>query len=1554
MRRKLIVLCDIVVAACCFGATPGMAANQTVTSPDFFVYEPCFYDLGYVFGVGTEPTSPIKILSNDHYIREESYQIAPSYSQAMTVPQLAGRLAQGYGWWLIASHGVQAYPGEPNRIYMVVESYPYDNEAPTRRRADSLNTAYGNDGDGYPSMKTVLVNQSIPSWGIAVSKAWLSRFYFNETSVVCLGVSYGADLRGGFSGAHTVLAYTYSPVNFEIKADFEALFGNMANGPASSQRLDTNPTRVLQDAYDAIQSRHFTIYRSGRSNMVLAPIVESTTPSDGERNAISASRKEIIVSFDCVMDHRDPTENVRDIVFVYPLTDWEIVWDYTYWDANDGSVLRVTVDICNANKSAKMIIKAFNVDVNGAVQPGASANSIGLDGNTSPVGSGYAPNGDEHELSFNIRPDAFVERFVAVSNGATVDVGWRTSYEGGTQSFVVERADRWIGPYERIASVAGGNRSYSVRDANRGGIYRLLEVDSHGDTLAQAADSVTVAIPADTVGTTGINAAMVREAQGEAYIDGIPTPVVDPSQAEWICIAPDSWVAAAQPLASFWTGRGTPACVVDLSTVGGFGGIKSYLAPLWNGGNGTLRYVLLAGDANDYGMWLDNTLWSQPGWPRLDQQYPTQQEKNIIPLSYYVPEYGPPDASMAAFTPYWGSDWGYVDFNGDGRPDIALGRAPVITADQLTAFVQKTINAANMPTTGAPVNHVGLWKYARTSGYKSGRFVMSMAARLAGELPTRLVVDELEDSDAAPMSSTNKQAAAIAAINTGRALIIPLCTGSGRYTWGGWLDEYAGFRWWQTASLDTFPRVYPFVMGLSCGLGDIDQTEDPFVCTQLPPPFNGCLRTAPLMQLAMTETTRGPWGGFGPTRGSWEYANYLVGREFLRRAYDGTGASAGECARLAVGAVLDEDTTYSAAARSYIFIGDPRVELPSGNVTAPTAAMSGPSSMTHLQHGTWTALPGGADGIYSYEWRRRNNASEPWSDVLWTQKTYSTSFTDDFQVMVTVRSMGLSVSATKCVSTDGEAVRPTVTSIVGPARVCVGESGTWTATATGGCVCGDYRYEWRYRPAGSGSWSGVDGTSRSYTKAMGTPGLDTLRVDVYGFDDAPGTRKTAVTGVACAVADLNAEIIGDKEVVLGWHAPGVASSTPTGAVYDLRRALSPITSATFTSGVRADTTKTPFPDSVGRYQSYTFKQLSTCTLYYFAIKRRDAGGHWSPISNGIWCKTLNQGGGTCSGGGGGGGGSFEIPASARRVVSTAKGGNVAGGDVQGGRLAGGSRLLPQTVMPGTGAFTAEMDTSGESIVWSLYPLASEQVDTLAGMDSARIIRQMPREDGGWETVARITPSEASWRFALRSLRSHGRVVFLGGYSLYEALEAVDPDGPGPAPAFSVTNAHHSRLGDVTADLSPSGDYEFELIPGDTLRLTYEPDTSATDSSRTWFLLVSQVAALADPAALRGQGPGEEKSIPTSFALKQNRPNPFSELTSIHFDLPVATHVKIEIFDAQGRLLRTVVNGELPAGFHAVDWDHRDESAHQLGAGVYLYRIQAGAFRDQKKMVLLAP
>jgi hypothetical protein len=90
----------------------------------------------------------------------------------------------------------------------------------------------------------------------------------------------------------------------------------------------------------------------------------------------------------------------------------------------------------------------------------------------------------------------------------------------------------------------------------------------------------------------------------------------------------------------------------------------------------------------------------------------------------------------------------------------------------------------------------------------------------------------------------------------------------------------------------------------------------------------------------------------------------------------------------------------------------------------------------------------------------------------------------------------------------------------------------------------------------------------------------------------------------------------------------------------------------------------------------------------------------------------------------------------------------------------------------------------------------------------------------------------------------------------------------------------------------------------------------------------------------------------AFTLDQNQPNPFSGSTIIRFELAHATPARLEVFDPLGRRIRTLALGSFAAGYHSVEWDQRDAAGNHVRPGVYLYQLSAGAYRAQRKMVLL--
>jgi regulation of enolase protein 1 (concanavalin A-like superfamily) len=88
-------------------------------------------------------------------------------------------------------------------------------------------------------------------------------------------------------------------------------------------------------------------------------------------------------------------------------------------------------------------------------------------------------------------------------------------------------------------------------------------------------------------------------------------------------------------------------------------------------------------------------------------------------------------------------------------------------------------------------------------------------------------------------------------------------------------------------------------------------------------------------------------------------------------------------------------------------------------------------------------------------------------------------------------------------------------------------------------------------------------------------------------------------------------------------------------------------------------------------------------------------------------------------------------------------------------------------------------------------------------------------------------------------------------------------------------------------------------------------------------------------------------LPTEFALNQNYPNPFNPTTTINFELPRDVKVKLTIYDILGREVTTLVDEQMEAGIHNVQFD-----AARYASGVYFYHLKAGDRVFSKKMMLL--
>ncbi|MBI5020019.1 MAG: T9SS type A sorting domain-containing protein [Ignavibacteriales bacterium] len=95
------------------------------------------------------------------------------------------------------------------------------------------------------------------------------------------------------------------------------------------------------------------------------------------------------------------------------------------------------------------------------------------------------------------------------------------------------------------------------------------------------------------------------------------------------------------------------------------------------------------------------------------------------------------------------------------------------------------------------------------------------------------------------------------------------------------------------------------------------------------------------------------------------------------------------------------------------------------------------------------------------------------------------------------------------------------------------------------------------------------------------------------------------------------------------------------------------------------------------------------------------------------------------------------------------------------------------------------------------------------------------------------------------------------------------------------------------------------------------------------------------------GVSEEKVIPKEFSLFQNYPNPFNPVTTIRYQLPINSHLKLKVFDLLGIEVSTLVNENKNAGSYEVEFD-----GSKLPSGVYFYRLQTGSYVETKKLLLM--
>ena len=91
----------------------------------------------------------------------------------------------------------------------------------------------------------------------------------------------------------------------------------------------------------------------------------------------------------------------------------------------------------------------------------------------------------------------------------------------------------------------------------------------------------------------------------------------------------------------------------------------------------------------------------------------------------------------------------------------------------------------------------------------------------------------------------------------------------------------------------------------------------------------------------------------------------------------------------------------------------------------------------------------------------------------------------------------------------------------------------------------------------------------------------------------------------------------------------------------------------------------------------------------------------------------------------------------------------------------------------------------------------------------------------------------------------------------------------------------------------------------------------------------------------------DDEIVNGYSLYQNYPNPFNPVTTIKFSIPVESNVRLKVYNLTGEEIKTLAEGEMPAGIHQVEFD-----ASNLASGIYIYKLTAGPYISVKKLMLM--
>ncbi len=448
-----------------------------------------------------------------------------------------------------------------------------------------------------------------------------------------------------------------------------------------------------------------------------------------------------------------------------------------------------------------------------------------------------------------------------------------------------------------------------------------------------------------------------------------------------------------------------------------------------------------------------------------------------------------------------------------------------------------------------------------------------------------------------------------------------------------------------------------------------------------------------------------------------------------------------------------------------------------------------------------------------------------------------------------------------------------------------------------------------------------------------------------------------------AVSDFSADNPTSTSIQLTWTAVGDDNNSGTASGYDIRYSTSPISDANWAAAVQVN--GEPTPQSAGNAESFTVTNLASSTNYFFAIKVSDEVPNVSALSNiAINSTTVEQ----------------VAPSVVADLITldptdssitlswTAVGddGNV-------------GTATTYDIRYSTALISAANWDQATQIADEPTPLAAgtEQSYTVQGLNvsttyyfAVKVSDEVPNWSGMSAVAIRATTADVAPPAAIIDLQAQpgsgdGEIDI--SWTPPEGIEFFDDNGAQASPSMFAVESYQIKWSteEITEDnwdsivvfwtdsipnlteVTPSTATISGLEPGIVHYVavkTMDADSNLSDISNVaWTEARINIVTDVDDSFA---------DLPETFELSQNYPNPFNPTTSFDYSVPSSSHVSIAIYNSNGQVTSTLVDGVKSAGLYTANWDGTNNNNQAVASGIYFYRIESGDFSETKKMVLL--